>query len=118
MVTQSILEITGLLITGGFFGKLVDTFFLSKKDKIDANSKIIQQLQDLVISNINRQNELQKDVDYWRREYNELHKENQRIMQEKEDLRKQVETLSRQYTDLKRKYDQLIKKGEPNGISS
>lgn len=118
MVIQDILQIAGLLITGGVFGKLVDTFFLSKKDKIDANSKIIEQLQDLVISNINRQNELQKDVDYWRREYNELHKENQAIINEKESLRKQVETLSRQYTDLKRKYDQLIKKGEKDAISN
>lgn len=116
MVTQSIVEIAGLLISGGFIGKLIDTFFISKKDKIDANSKIIQQLQDLVIANINRQNELQKDVDYWRREYNELHKENQNIINEKEDLRKQVETLTRQYADLKKKYDQLIKKGEPNAI--
>lgn len=113
-MVEQIFQALGLLLTGGVFAKIIDTFFISKKDKIDANSKIIQQLQDLVISNINRQNELQKDVDYWRREYNELHKENQNILQEKEDLRKQIDTLSRQYTDLKRKYDTLIKnqKGE------
>lgn len=122
MVTQ-ILSIAGLLLTGGVFAKLIDTFFLSKKDKVDANEKLINQLQelvfklqDLVLSNINRQNDLQKDVDYWRREYNELHKENQANQAEKESLKKQVdnfkkqmENLNKQYTDLKRKYDQLIK---------
>lgn len=108
-ILEQIVPIITALIAGGFLHKILDTFFLSKKDKIDANSKIIEQLQDLVISNINRQNELQKDVDYWRREYNELHKENQKIFQEKEDLRIQVDTLGKQYTDLKKKYDQLIK---------
>ena len=114
---QSILGIAGLLITGGVFGKIIDAFFLSKKDKIDANSKIIQQLQDLVISNINRQNDLQRDLDYWRKEYNELHKENQSNQAEKYDLKKQVDILSRQYADLKKKYDQIIKREGHNGIS-
>jgi chromosome segregation ATPase len=122
MVTQ-ILSIAGLLLTGGIFGKIIDTFFLSKKDKVSANEKLINQLQelvfklqDLVLSNINRQNDLQKDVDYWRREYNELHKENQNNQAEKESLKKQVENfkkqmehLNKQYNDLKSKYDQLIK---------
>jgi chromosome segregation ATPase len=108
MVEQT-LQIAGLLITGGVFAKIIDTFFLSKKDKIDATSKMIGQLQELVLSNITRQNDLQKDVDYWRREYNELHKENQSNKLEKEDLKKQVDTLNRQYADLKKKYDQLIK---------
>lgn len=123
MVTQ-ILQVAGLLLTGGFFAKILDTFFLSKKDKIDANGKLINQLQDLVfklqdliLSNITRQNDLQKDVDYWRREYNELHKENQNNQAEKQDLKKQVETLTRQYMDLKKKYDQLIRR-EGNNVSN
>lgn len=109
-----LLEIIALLLSGGFIGKIIDTFFLSKKDKLDANSKIIQQLQDLVIQNISRQNDMQKDMDYWRKENNQMHKENQTIIAENESLRKQVETLTRKYDDLKRKYDQLIKKGEQN----
>lgn len=115
-MVEKLLAVAGLLFTGGVFGKLIDVFFISKKDKIDTNSKIIGQLQELVLSNITRQNDLQKDVDYWRREYNELHKENQSNQAEKEGLKKQVENfkkqvenLNKQYTDLKQKYEQLIK---------
>lgn len=110
MVIENILQIAGLLITGGVFGKLIDTFFLSKKDKIDANSRIIEQLQDLVISNINRQNDLQKDVDYWRREYNELHKDNESTKRENEQLKKQLDQLQRKFDNLNKKYNDFINK--------
>lgn len=106
---ENLLTIAGLLISGGIFGKLLDTLFLSKKDKVDANSQIIKGLQELVLQNIGRQNDMQKDMDYWRKENNELHKENQNIIAENENLRKTVESLTRKYDDLKRKYDQLIK---------
>ncbi|MGJ1198848.1 hypothetical protein ACR777_05430 [Sphingobacterium spiritivorum] len=118
-MVESILQIAGMLLTGGLLHKILDHFFLSKKDKIDANSKLIQQLQDWVFklqeqvtNSMNRQNELQSDVDYWRREYNELHKENQNKTNENEGLRKEIDALKRQYNDLKKKYDQLIKKGD------
>lgn len=106
---ENILHIAGLLLTGGVFGKLLDTFFISKKDKIDANSKIIQQLQELVLSNINRQNELQNDVDYWRREYNELHKDNELTKRENEGLKKQLDSLQRKFDALNKKYNEFIK---------
>lgn len=121
MTTETILQIAGLLISGGVVTKAIDAVWISKKDKTDSdlqakresvenNVKLIEQLQDLVIQNINRQNELQKDLDYWRREYNELHKQYLASIEENSSLKTQVDTLTKKLEEMQRKYNQLTRK--------
>lgn len=127
MTTETILTFAGLLISGGVVTKFIDAFWISKKDKTDTdlqakresvenNVKLIEQLQDLVIQNINRQNELQKDLDYWRREYNELHKQYLAAIEENSSLKAQIDKLTKKLEEMQRKYNQLTRKEETNAV--
>lgn len=129
MTTETILQIAGLLISGGVVTKLIDAVWISKKDKSDAkiqakkeavesNIKIIEQLQELVVQNINRQNDLQKDLDYWRREYNELHKQYLAAIEENGTLKTQIDKLTKKLEEMQRKYNQLTRKEENNVVPS
>jgi len=87
-------------------------FFLDRKQRQDAQEKLIDTLQKMTFDNLEKITKLQTDVDYWRREHNELGKKHEQALHENEELKKQMHSLSRQYTDLKRKYDELTKKAK------
>ena len=94
-------------------------FFLDRKQRQEAQDKLIDTLQKMAIDNLDKITNLQKDVDYWRRENNELSKSTndlrekyEQALHDNETLKKQFHNLQKQYTELKKKYDELKKDRE------
>ncbi len=108
-------------ITGGAGVIVYRHFFLDRKQKQDAQEKLMETLQKLTFDTMDKLTLMQKDLDYWRREYNSLSKsanDQQKLyeqaMQENTILKKDFDKLKREHTDLKQKYNQLINNQQLN----
>lgn len=111
-------------LTGGTGVLIYRHFFLDRKQRQDAQEKLIERLEKLAfdrIDNINALNtslmDLRKDLDYWKREHNEVVKRNDILTHENQSLRaikSEFDKLKKEHTDLKHKYDQLIRKTNLN----
>lgn len=97
-MTEFILSIAGALFTGGAVVKLIDVFFISKKDlatiKLDETEKLRQEAEAI-------RKELRGEIDY-------LKDKIKTIQKEVDDWREKYYKLLQEHTELSIKY-QLLK---------
>lgn len=89
MDNEMILNVIGLLLTGGIISRVFDRFFMSKKDEQQSLILLVQQLQTNVNSNNIKVDNLQKEVDHWKLKFYEE-------LEQKNSLKEQVTKLTAQ----------------------
>ena len=62
-------QIIGAMLTGGAVTKLIDRFWLSKKEETDAARDLREELRKALELTNDRMDRLQRDVDEWRGKY-------------------------------------------------
>lgn len=106
-------------------------FFLNREQREDSKQKLIEKLESMMYANMDRVQLLQKDQNYWIKEYNELmksmeiikrqnadtvnellevKKEYQQALLENAQLKREFLILQQNYEDLSTKYNSLINK--------
>lgn len=102
---ETIMTIIGSMMAGGVITRLLDTLFMTKKDKTQTEILLIQELQKQMLSLSKRQDELAGEIDIWKEKYYKL-------LQDHTSLQQKYITLKAEFDRFKQKVKQNFQGGD------